>query len=70
METISPAELFRRLDGGESLAIIDVRTPLEFRAVHVAGATNVPLDGLNQSRILREIGTEKDDGWSGRPFLI
>ncbi|TWT99993.1 Inner membrane protein YgaP [Botrimarina colliarenosi] len=43
--TISPAELAEALRQGNP-NLIDVRTPAEFREVHVRGARNVPLDRL------------------------
>ena len=45
---ISAAELNKLMqDGGAQL--IDVRTPVEFAAGHVAGARNVPIDKLRQA---------------------
>ena len=44
-ETASPSELSDALRSGEP-TLIDVRTPAEFREVHVRGACNVPLDRL------------------------
>jgi len=54
--TISPAELARKRDQGESPQIIDVRTPAEFREVHVPGVRNVPLDALKPEALQRELG--------------
>ena len=47
---IDPASLARRLEDGEALALIDVRTPEEFRGTlgHIAGATNVPISELSE----------------------
>ena len=45
---MSPHEVGRRRAEGESMVIIDVRTPAEFRGVHAEGARNVPLDVLEQ----------------------
>lgn len=45
-EIVSPAELADVLKGGDA-TLVDVRTPAEFREVHVRGARNVPLDRLN-----------------------
>src|SRR5215471_12245213 len=41
---INPATLKRRLESGEQLALMDVRTPEEFRGPlgHIAGASNIP----------------------------
>jgi rhodanese-related sulfurtransferase len=44
--TILPAELDRLRAAGRAAALIDVRTPAEFREVHVEFARNVPLDQL------------------------
>ncbi len=49
--TISPKELSRRMDCGSEIELVDVRTPVEFREVHVAGAKNVPLDRLDPKRV-------------------
>lgn len=46
MTEITPAD-FARLQGGGVLEVIDVRTPAEFREVHLSVARNVPLDALN-----------------------
>ncbi|MEN1681369.1 MAG: rhodanese-like domain-containing protein [Planctomycetota bacterium] len=45
--TITANEFGRRLSDSPSLRVIDVRTPAEFREVHVAGAENKPLDRLD-----------------------
>lgn len=46
---ISPAEMAGRLARGESLAIVDVRSPEEFASGHIEGAVNIPLDALLDS---------------------
>ena len=46
MQTISVKEL-AELKNRSSIDLIDVRTPVEFREVHVEGAKNVPLDSLD-----------------------
>ncbi len=43
---ITPTILARKRVEGEDREVIDVRTPVEFREVHVDGARNVPLDTL------------------------
>ena len=53
MSRISPADLKRLLGQDSSLAVIDVRTPLEFDEVHVAEAVNIPLDRLNPELLVR-----------------
>jgi len=51
---ISPMELEVRRKSGEPLDLIDVRTPAEFREVHVEFARNVPLDQLNPAELLAQ----------------
>lgn len=45
--TISPRELFAAQAAGQPVELIDVRTPVEFREVHVPFARNRPLDQLS-----------------------
>jgi rhodanese-related sulfurtransferase len=49
---ISPRELNDRREGGRPIDLIDVRTPVEFREVHVDLARNVPLDVLDPKAIM------------------
>ncbi len=46
VKTISPSQLAERNRAGKT-ELIDVRTPAEFREVHVENARNVPLDRLD-----------------------
>ena len=48
--TISPRELAER-HRARPVALIDVRTPVEFREVHVEFARNVPLDRLDAAAV-------------------
>jgi rhodanese-related sulfurtransferase len=43
IQTISAKQLQDRILAGEKADLIDVRTPAEFREVHVTIAKNVPL---------------------------
>jgi rhodanese-related sulfurtransferase len=55
--TITVADLKARLDGGEDLLVLDVRTPEEYaQDGHIAGSTLIPLQELAQ----REGELEKD----------
>jgi rhodanese-related sulfurtransferase len=45
--SLSPRQLFDKLQAGQPVELIDVRTPAEFRAVHAAAARNIPLDRLD-----------------------
>jgi rhodanese-related sulfurtransferase len=38
----------------QPVALIDVRTPVEFREAHVAGARNVPLDSLDPRAVIHQ----------------
>jgi len=51
MKTVSPSELQNLLAQQPSLALLDVRTPVEFAAVHVPQARNVPLDELQPAAL-------------------
>lgn len=50
MHTITPAEVRERQRAGK-LALIDVRGPAEFAAIHAEGAENIPLDELTPDRV-------------------
>lgn len=52
---ISPNELKTALARGDC-TLVDVRTPAEFREVHVRGAVNVPLDGISPDGVPRPSG--------------
>lgn len=47
MKTIHPTELKALIDRGAAVDLLDVRTPGEYRAAHVAGARLMPLDELD-----------------------
>lgn len=51
IETLSAAELQKRLLGGEAVAVIDVRTPVEFDEVHAPSAVNIPLDRVSKEAL-------------------
>jgi rhodanese-related sulfurtransferase len=44
--TITPQQLHELVQAGHQVELIDVRTPVEFREIHVGFARNVPLDRL------------------------
>jgi rhodanese-related sulfurtransferase len=52
--SISPTELGMLLGAGRTLDLVDVRTPPEFREVHLAGARNLPLDRLDPKVMAQE----------------
>ncbi len=47
MKSISASDLTKLITSGKHIDLIDVRTPIEFRALHVSNARNVPLDVLD-----------------------
>ncbi len=63
--TISPAGLAQRHNEGRKLDLIDVRTPVEFREVHVQFARNVPLDQLDPGAVM-----QARNGTSGEPLYV
>ena len=44
--TVRPAELSGQLAHGDRVTVVDVRSPGEFAAAHIAGSYNLPLDAL------------------------
>ena len=50
---IKPQELAERCTAGKKIDLIDVRTPVEFREVHVEVARNVPLDQLDPAALMQ-----------------
>ncbi len=53
MSTITPFELRKALAADPALPLVDVRTPAEFREVHVPQAVNEPLDALRPEALAR-----------------
>jgi rhodanese-related sulfurtransferase len=65
VSTISAAELSQQRQAGKPCELIDVRTPPEFREVHVEFARNVPLDQLDPEAIMRA-----RNGSAGEPLYV
>jgi rhodanese-related sulfurtransferase len=53
VSSISPAQLGELCRAGQNIELIDVRTPVEFREVHVDIARNVPLDQLDVAALIK-----------------
>ena len=53
VSTISPQQLAELCKGNGKLDLIDVRTPVEFRELHVEVARNVPLDRLDPAALFQ-----------------
>jgi rhodanese-related sulfurtransferase len=63
--TISPSGLAARQKENANLELIDVRTPVEFREIHVQFAKNVPLDQLDPVRVM-----QGRNGSAGEPLYV
>lgn len=51
LPAISPTQLHEIVWAGQDVELIDVRTPVEFREVHVTFARNIPLDRLDAAQL-------------------
>ncbi len=51
VRTISPKQLQDLVSAGNQVDLIDVRTPVEFREVHVRFAQNIPLHELTAEKV-------------------
>src|SRR5262245_60226879 len=49
--TITPKQLEELRTAGKAVDLIDGRTPVEYREIHVAFAQNVPLDRLDAATV-------------------
>ncbi|HJN08958.1 MAG TPA: rhodanese-like domain-containing protein [Pirellulaceae bacterium] len=58
---ISPQRLGELCKAGTELDLIDVRTPIEYRDVHVEFARNVPLDELDPNTVMQVRNGSKDE---------
>jgi len=63
--TINPQALAELCRGDKQIDLIDVRTPVEYREVHVAAARNVPLDRLDPAAVMRS-----RNGPEGEPLYV
>ncbi|WP_437191118.1 rhodanese-like domain-containing protein [Planctomicrobium sp. SH527] len=63
-KTITPQQLSELKATGQEVDLIDVRTPVEFREVHVEFARNVPLDRLDAA------GLSAERNGSGQPLYV
>lgn len=63
--TISPQQLAEIHSAGKNVELLDVRTPVEFREIHVDFARNMPLDRLDVQALMTE-----RSGSAGEPFYV
>lgn len=47
-DVLTPQQVHELIEGGAELRLLDVRTPMEYESVRIAGAYNVPLDMLGE----------------------
>jgi len=52
--TITPAQFGEILKSGKKIELIDVRTPVEFREIHLEIARNAPLDQLDPKALMQQ----------------
>ena len=64
MTTITPKQFQDLVNSGAPVELIDVRTPVEFREIHVACAQNVPLDQLDAKALM------SGRSGSGQPLYV
>lgn len=64
LATITPSQLAEISKSGKSIHLIDVRTPVEYREVHLEIAKNIPLDQLDAGAVA------KAHGESGEPIYL
>jgi rhodanese-related sulfurtransferase len=65
VSTATPAELAELCKSGKKIELIDVRTPVEFREVHVEFARNIPLDQLDPVAVM-----QARNGSSNEPLYV
>lgn len=59
--SISPVALNRKIQRGDKVHLVDVRTPEEFADQHAAGAISVPLDRLESEKLRDRLGAKAGD---------
>lgn len=50
--TITPQQLYKVIESGQGIDLIDVRSPAEYREVHISYAHNQPLDRLDVDQLV------------------
>ncbi|MDC0937213.1 rhodanese-like domain-containing protein [Pirellulales bacterium] len=59
--TISPQGLGELRNAGKTIDLIDVRTPVEYRELHVDFARNIPLDELDSNTFMQARNGSKEE---------
>jgi rhodanese-related sulfurtransferase len=60
IRTITPQDLIQQKKSGKSVELIDVRTPVEYREVHVDFAKSIPLNELDVAKLAADRGEVKE----------
>lgn len=63
--TIGARELHEKWKNGQTVDLIDVRTPVEYREIHAACARLMPLDGLDPKAVMAA-----RNGTAGEPLYV
>ncbi len=61
IRSIPARVLATKSEEGQTVDLLDVRTPVEFREVHAAPARNIPLESLDADDVLRERSSESPE---------
>ena len=64
-QTITPNQLHTLHEQGETIDLVDVRTPVEFREVHAEYARNIPLDAFDPQNVMSD-----RNGSSDKPLYV
>lgn len=51
---VPPRQVMQCIERGESVMLLDVRTPAEFETIHAEGARLIPLDELTPEQFIKE----------------
>ena len=65
VSSIQPRELTEQIQAGRTIELVDVRTPVEFRELHVEFARNLPLDQLDPAKVM-----QARNGTAAEPLYI
>lgn len=60
---IEPSKVRESLARGTAPTIVDVRTPGEFRSVHIDGAVNIPGDSISAEALKSVLRSTSDELW-------
>ena len=59
--SITPRELYSRIEQREKPRVVDVRTPIEFREIHATVARNCPLDSISPAKIFESGSIDSEE---------